>query len=262
MAGKVALVTGGGSGIGAASAATYAREGASVVIVDINAEAAARVAEQINISGGNACALTANVGELTDIENMIAFAIDEFSQLDVLHNNTTNAALGPLGEVETDQFQASFDIGLRSFWYASKHALKHMVPRGGGTIVNTASISGLAADYGLGAYNIMKSGVIAMTRSIAIDYARKGIRCNAICPGIIFTPPFESMRKNAPERIAAMADSVPMGRFGNSQEVANVALFLASDESSYMTGTTLVVDGGRLAYTGTPGPTGFGPDWV
>jgi len=131
-----------------------------------------------------------------------------------------------------------------------------MIGQGGGSIVNTASISGMAADHNLSAYNVVKGGVVNLTRSVALDYASKGIRCNAVCPGIIWTTPYQQMKDAGMTHLESMADSVPMGRFGTPQEIANVALFLASDESSFVTGACIVADGGRTAHTGTPSPMG------
>ena len=256
---KIALVTGAGSGIGAASAVTYAREGASVVIVDVNETAARGVAEKIRAVGGRAECFVANVAERPAIESMIRFAIEHFGRLDILHNNTATSPIGAVGQVEPAAWQKALDVSLTAYWYASKCALEHMLPRQYGVILNTSSISGIAADFGFGAYNVVKAGVLNLTRSIAIDYARRGIRCNAVCPGIIFTPPYEKIQASAPERIDTLAESVPMGRFGTPQEIANVSLFLVSDEASFVTGSCVVADGGRLAHTGTPSPFGFTP---
>lgn len=137
-------------------------------------------------------------------------------------------------------------------WYATKCALPHMVKAGGGAIVNTASISGLFANRSLGAYNVMKSPIIKLTRSIALDHAAEGIRCNVVCPGIIFTAPFEKVQAAHPDLIERMAANVPMGRFGRPEEIAEAVLFLASDAASFITGTTIVADGGQTIRTGTP----------
>lgn len=259
LQGKTALVTGGASGIGAACAETFAREGARVMVVDFNSEGAERVAQAIRESGGQAFAHAADLGDRTAIDRMIATALESFGQLDILHNNTAYVPRGPLAEVSPEEFQRTFDVSLAAYWYASKLALPHMTARNQGVILNTASISGLAADHGLGGYNVMKAGVLNLTRSIAIDYARQGIRCNALCPGIIFTDPYEQLRERAQERFDTMANAVPMGRFGTAQEVANLALFLVSDEASYITGANMVVDGGRMAHTGQPSPIGYAP---
>jgi meso-butanediol dehydrogenase/(S,S)-butanediol dehydrogenase/diacetyl reductase len=160
-----------------------------------------------------------------------------------------------------EAWQKAIDCGLTNYWYCSRKAVELMLPQGGGAIVNTASVSGLGADYGLGPYNVVKSGVIALTRSFAIDYARKDIRCNALCPGPIATPPLLKVKESRPDFFERMSETVPMGRFGRPQEMANVVLFLASDEASYVTGAFFVADGGLMAHTGMPSLTGDGPQW-
>lgn len=259
LEGKTLLVTGAGAGIGAACARTYAREGATVFAVDLDADKLRGVVDGIVQAGGKAHAHAANLGDTAAIDTMMAAALERLGHLDILHNNTAFVPRGPLGDIGLDDWRRAFDVGLTSYWYASKLALAHMTARGGGVILNTASISGLAADHGMGGYNVMKAGVVNLTRSIAIDYARKGIRCNAICPGIVFTEAFQALKDRFPERYDAMAGAVPMGRFGTPQEVANLALFLASDEAPYLTGEAVVIDGGRLAFTGTPSPVGYQP---
>ena len=253
---KIALVTGSASGIGEASAKTYAREGASVVIVDLNEEAAQRVAGEIEAAGGNARAFAGDMGSREDIEQMLAFALEQYGRLDILHNNTAWVPLGAAADVEYDDWHRGMDISLTSYWYASKCALPGMIEQGSGAILNTASISGFYADHKMSAYNAVKGGVVNLTKSIALDYAPQGIRCNAVCPGIIWTPPYQMMKDAGMTHLESMADSVPLGRFGTPQEIANVALFLVSDEASFVTGACITADGGRTAHTGTPSPMG------
>ncbi len=258
---KVALISGSGSGIGEATAKRLAAEGASVVVVDLNQDGATRVAEEIRNAGGKAEALHANVGNPPEIENMIKFAVEKFGRLDILHNNAIRLYTGRVGEMTLEQWRKSIDIGLTAYWYATRCALAVMVPQRKGAIVNTGSVSGLAGDYGLGAYNAIKAGVINVTRATAIEYARKGIRCNAVCPGIILTPPILKSRRALPEIAQKSEQTVPMGRCGEPIEIANVVLFLVSDEASYVTGTCIVADGGLMAHTGMPSVAGGGPDW-
>lgn len=258
---KVAIVTGSGSGIGEATAKRFAEEGAAVVVADLNEEGANRVAGEIKKAGGTAEALRVNVGIPTEVENMIAFATDKFGRLDILHNNAIRLYTGRIGEMSLEHWRKAVDIGLTSYWYATRCALQVMVPQRKGAIVNTGSVSGIRSDYGLGAYNAIKAGVINLTRATGIEYARKGIRCNAVCPGVILTPPILKSHQAQPELAAKMADGVPMGRCGRPVEIANVVLFLASDESSYVNGTTIVADGGLLAHTGLASVAGGGPDW-
>ena len=258
---KVALITGSGSGIGEATAKRLAAEGAAVVVVDLNEEGAVRVAGEIRSARGVAEAMRANVGNPSEVEQMIQFAVDKFGHLDILHNNAIRLYTGRVGEMTLEQWRKSVDIGLTAYWYATRCALAVMVPSRKGAIVNTGSVSGIAADYGLGAYNAIKAGVINLTRATAIEYARKGIRCNAVCPGAILTPPILKSRRAMPELAAKSEQVIPMGRYGEPIEIANVVLFLASDEASYVNGTCIVADGGLLAHTGLPSVAGGGPDW-
>lgn len=253
---KVALISGSGSGIGEATAKRLAQEGAAVAVVDLNEEGAQRVAKEIRDAGGKAEALKANIGNPTEVEAMIKFAVDKFGQLDILHNNAIRLYTGRVGEMPLDKFRKSLDVGLTAYFYATQCALAVMVPRGRGSIINTGSVSGLFGDYGLGAYNALKAGVINLTRTTAIEYARKGIRCNAVCPGGIRTPPILKAIAASRDHGKAMEQAIPMGRYGEPIEIANVVLFLASDESSYVTGAYIVADGGITAQTGIPSITG------
>jgi len=252
LAEKSAIVTGAASGIGAATARAMAREGARVLLVDRDAERGEAVTAAIRESGATAEFLAADMGELDQIAAMVDTAIARFGRVDVLHNNTAGSVPMRLVDLEPDQWDQSVRLGLRPYWYATKCAVPHMVSAGGGAIVNTASISGLFADPALGTYNVMKSAIINLTRSIALDHAAEGIRCNAVCPGIIFTPPFEKVQMAHPDLIKRMAANVPMKRFGRSEEIAEVVVFLASDAASFMTGATVVADGGQTIRTNTP----------
>jgi len=257
---KVALISGSGSGIGEATAKRLAAEGAAVVVVDLNEEGARRVAGEIRGAGGTAEALRANIAVPTEVEGMIKFAVDKFGQLDILHNNAIRLYTGRVGEMPLEHFRKSVEVGLTAYFYATQCALKVMVPRGTGSIINTGSISGLFGDYGLGAYNAIKAGVINLTRTTAIEYARKGIRCNAVCPGAIRTPPIVKQIQASSDQGKSMERVIPMGRYGEPIEIANVVLFLASDESSYVNGAYIVADGGITAHTGMPGNTFGGSD--
>jgi meso-butanediol dehydrogenase/(S,S)-butanediol dehydrogenase/diacetyl reductase len=257
---KVILVSGAASGIGEASARTYAREGAKVVVADISEERGERVAEEIRQANGAAAFVRTDIMESADIEKMVAFTVETYGRIDVLHNNAQVSSGGKrIGELDLAAWKRGIDGGLTSYWYASKLAVAHMLTQGGGAIVNTASVSGLAGDFGLGTYNAAKAAVVNMTRVFAIEYARKNIRCNALCPGPIGTQPMRMFEERAPQVLNPVKEAIPMGRLGTPQEMANVALFLASDEASFVTGAAFVADGGLFAHSGMPSLTGVTP---
>lgn len=257
LADKVALVTGAASGIGEASARTYAREGAKVIVADVNDEGGQRVADEIRRANGAAEFVHVDVLNTGSIEKMIAFAIETYGRLDILHNNAQVTSGGRIGELTLDAWRRGIEGGLTSYWYASKLAVEQFLKQGGGTILNTASVSGLAGDFGLGTYNPTKAAVVNMSRVFAIEYARKNIRCNALCPGPIGTPPLAAMADRAPDVIDPIKEAIPTGRLGTPQEMANVALFLVSDEASFVTGAAYVADGGLWAHSGMPSLTGI-----
>jgi meso-butanediol dehydrogenase/(S,S)-butanediol dehydrogenase/diacetyl reductase len=259
---KVIAITGGGSGIGEASAKAYAREGAQVVIAELNPEGGERVVSEIESAGGRATLIQVDVAKPEDLERMVQYTVDTFGRIDALHNNVVWFEQGRMGDISLEGFKRSLDIGLTSYWYASKQALPHMIAQGKGAIVNTSSVSGIAGDYGLGVYNALKAGVIGITRSMGIEYARKGIRVNAICPGPIGTPPLEKgLQEGAPQIYADIKEAIPMGRYGKPEEIGNLALFLASDESSFCTGQFYVADGGLNAFSNMPPITGLSRDF-
>src|SRR6516225_2663959 len=252
---KIALITGAASGIGAATAKLFVAEGATVIVVDIDETNGRRVAHEV---GPHCVFHKANVGEPLEVEAMVRFAVDSFGRLDVLHNNVATAgAVAPVGDMPIDAWQRAIAVSLSGVFYGMRFALPHMVAQGGGAVVNTAPVSGLAADYGAGAYNAAKAGVANLTRSAAIEYARKNVRVNAVCPGVIATPAVLNgliARSRDPQRARQRAEEChPMGRLGKPEEIAKVVLFLASDDASFMTGSMVVVDGGVTAHTGLMG---------
>jgi meso-butanediol dehydrogenase / (S,S)-butanediol dehydrogenase / diacetyl reductase len=244
---KVSLITGAASGIGAATAKLFAAEGATVIVVDIDESNGRRVAEEI---GARGIFHKANVSEPLEVEAMVKLAVDRFGRLDVLHNNVATAgAVAPVGDMPIEAWQHAIAVSLSGVFYGMRFALPQMVAQGGGVIVNTASVSGLAADYMLGAYNAAKAGVINLTRTAAIEYARKNIRVNAVCPGSVATPPLLRAIGDGEGR-RLLEDHHPVGRIGLPEEIARVVLFLASEDSSFMTGSIVVADGGISAHTG------------
>jgi len=245
--GKVALVTGAGSGIGEATAKRFADEGASVVAVDINEPAAMRVVGEIRELGGHASARRADVANPADAEAMIQYAIEIFGRLDILHNNATSGVIGLIADVPVDDWTRVLAVNLTAPFLATKFALPVMIGQGGGVIINMSSDAGLMAEYGLSAYGAAKAGVISLTRSIAAEYARQNIRANCISPGGVLTPPTLAFIHAVDGVEARMKQAHPIGRLGRPEEIANVVLFLASDDASFVTGACYVVDGGSMA---------------
>jgi NAD(P)-dependent dehydrogenase (short-subunit alcohol dehydrogenase family) len=251
LGGKVAVVTGGAAGIGAASAAAMAANGARVVVGDIDVAGARKQAAAIREAGGQAIAVEVNAAEGDSIEALLATAVAEYGGLDVLHNNALGVRrpAGPARAIanfvhESDEgwFDALLHAIVTTTMLGIKHAVPYLLDRGGGSIINTASISGIRGEVFTPAYGAGKAGVIQLTRATAAMYGRQGIRCNAICPGLILTPSgdhsFDARMKAAWQR------HTPMNRLGRPEDVAHMAVYLASDESEYVTGQAMVIDGG------------------
>ncbi len=257
MTGRVAVITGAGSGIGAASARRFAATGARVVVSDVNDADGEAVVASITAAGGDAVYCRADVREEKDVERLMATAVERFGALHVLFNNAGIGTYAPVPELAPEIWQQVLAVNVTGVFLASRAAIPHLRRAGGGAIVNTASISGLFGDYGLAAYNASKGAVVTLTKCMAIDHARDNIRVNALCPGPIDTPLLRQVLDAMPGIAAAYDACVPMGRIGTPEEVADVALFLASDAARFVTGTTLVVDGGLTAHTGQPSITAF-----
>jgi meso-butanediol dehydrogenase/(S,S)-butanediol dehydrogenase/diacetyl reductase len=256
---RVGLITGGGSGIGKATALGFAQHGGTVAVADVNRDAADSVARQVEAAGGKAIAIAADLTKLGEIEAMIARTLDAFGRLDVLHNNAfgvpprmQKGRMARVAELDDDVWDYTLHVGLTAVMQATRRVLPVMLRQGGGVIVNTASISGQFGDYGIAAYNTMKAGVINFTRVVAMEYAGDNIRCNCICPGAIDTPLLQRSLTTIQGFADATIAAIPMGRLGKPEEMANVVLFLASDLASYVTGAAFVADGGLTAKTGIP----------
>jgi meso-butanediol dehydrogenase/(S,S)-butanediol dehydrogenase/diacetyl reductase len=245
---KVAAVTGGAAGIGAAIAAQLIAEGGCVVIGDIDVRGEAVAA---NLDGSRAIFIRCDVTESRDLEALVQLAESRFGGLDLMFNN---AGIGHLPTRAPDLDSATWHkvtaVDLDSVFYGCRAAIPALRRRGGGSIVNTASISGLAGDYGFAAYSAAKGAVINYTRTLALDHARENIRVNALCPGLIATQLNATITETKIGK--AWINGIPLGRAGTPREIAEVALFLASDAASYMTGSIVVADGGVMAHTGQP----------
>ena len=259
--GRVAVVTAGGSGIGAATARGFADRGAAVVVADLSGRRAESVAREIAARGGRVEWLKMDAAEPEGVQAAIARAVDVYGRLDVMVNNAGLAEVAPLEAIALESWNRVLAVTLTSAFLGMKYCLPVMRRQGGGAIVNTASISGTAGDYGLSSYNAAKAGVINLTRSAAIENARHGIRINCVCPGTIDTrAPLLLGGERADEVRRAQAAVTPLGRMGRSEEIAATILFLGSDEASFVTGAALVADGGLMAHTGLPpflSATGF-----
>jgi meso-butanediol dehydrogenase/(S,S)-butanediol dehydrogenase/diacetyl reductase len=241
FAGKVAIVTGGSSGIGAATVARLAADGAKVLNVDRNPPATD------NYPNGDVVFHRTDMTVPAEVEAAVAEAVKRFGRLDFLVNNAGTGGLAEAPDQTDAEWDRIFKINITAIMYGCRAAIPVMRAQGGGAIVNIASISGVQGDYGMGAYAASKGAVINYTRSTAMDHARDGIRINALCPGLIDTP----MSAGIPHR-EVWHDAIPMGRSAQPSEMASVATFLLSDDASFMTGSIVVADGGITAYTGQP----------
>jgi meso-butanediol dehydrogenase / (S,S)-butanediol dehydrogenase / diacetyl reductase len=248
---KVAIVTAAGQGIGRACAERFAAEGARVVVNDIRPEAAEEVVAAIAAAGGRASAFVADVGQSERVQAMIEETVARHGRLDVLVNNAAAPAFGRIEDMPDDLWRAVFAVTLDATFYGLRAAIPVMAARGGGSIINTASAAGMGGVVGLAAYGAAKAAVLNLTRTAAIEAAARNVRVNAICPGSIDTPPFRMFVDALPGGLAGFERQIPVKRIGRPEEMANVALFLASDEASYLTGATIVADGGVLAGIGS-----------
>ena len=254
LTGKVALITGAGNGMGRAAALLFASEGARIVVADAMEDGGNATVEAVRAAGGDAAFVKVDVSDEAQVAGMIAFATETYGALDVLYNNAGIFPADDGGTTETPvpTWDRVMDVNLKGVWLGCKHAIPAMLDSGGGSIVNVASFVALmGAATAQIAYTASKGGVLSMTREIAVEYARQGIRANSLCPGPIETPMLSELMSD-PEWARRRLAHIPMGRPGRAEELAKAALFLASDESSFMTGSALVVDGGITAAYVTP----------
>ncbi len=249
LTGKVALVTGGAVGIGRAIAEAFLREGARVVIGDRDQEAGGRTQRELQ-SLGEIRFVPGDVSRAEGARQMVERTVEAFGRLDVLVNNAGITLRATVVDTEEADWDRVLAVNLKGVYLCSKYAIPHMIRGGGGSIINIGSIASLIGLPENAAYNASKGGVLALTRNMALDYARYNIRVNAICPAMIMTPMLESFIRIQPDPeayVRAVEEAIPLGRIGRPEDVAPAAVFLASDESRFITGSALMVDGGYTA---------------
>ncbi|KOU66927.1 oxidoreductase [Streptomyces sp. WM4235] len=244
---RVVVVTGAASGIGKQTAIEFARQDARVVVADIDERLGTAVVDDLKGDGLDAVFVRADLTSEADCENLIGAAVETFGGLDVLVNNAGIEISTPLHEMSEQEWNKLVDTNLKSMFLCSKHALREMVEATQGVIVNVCSVSGLVAWPGIAAYNATKGGVMMLTKSLAVDYARYNIRANCVCPSIIDTPMTDTSVDHDASVKEEKAKLNPIGRLGTPEDVANAILFLASEKSSFITGAALTVDGGYTA---------------
>ena len=248
LAGKSVLITGAASGIGRATALVAAREGAALVLADVSAETGETTVAQIRKEGGQAAFARCDVTRQADVDAAVQKAVDRYGRLDGAFNNAgIEGAMAATGDYQDDAFERVIQVNLVGVWRCLRAELAPMLKQGKGAIVNTASVAGLVGAKAMPAYDASKHGVVGLTKSCALDYAKKGIRVNAVCPGVIQTPMVDRLASAAPGMMRALVEIEPIGRVGAPEEVGEAVVWLLSDSSSFVTGTTLAVDGGLTA---------------
>lgn len=244
LAGKVAVVTGGASGIGEFTVREMVEEGAKVVIADLNDDLGSKLVQELNQEERQVAYIHVDVTKEDQVENMIEFAVSEFGKLDILFNNAGIGSLSPSAELPFEEWRKVLSINLDGVFLAAKHAIKAMQKNGGGSIVNTASILGHVGQAQTAPYTASKGAVVNLTRTLAVEYAKDNIRVNAVSPGYIETPLLNQLDEAMKNHLISLH---PIGRLGKPEEIAKAVVFLASDDASFVTGSNLLVDGGYTA---------------
>lgn len=249
LEGKIALVTGGAGGIGRATALAYMREGAKVAVADLDGAAARDVADEINAAGGEALGLAADVSLNEDVEAMVAQVVARFGRLDIAFNNAgIEVEHEPLHKTDEAMFDRLMNVNVKGVWLCMKHEITQMLKQGhGGAIVNTSSVGGLIGAPRQPIYGATKHAVLGLTKAAGVEYGRKGIRVNAVCPGIIRTEMTERAIAREPRRQQYIDQAHPIGRLGEAEEIARAVVFLSSDDAAFIVGHPLAVDGGYVA---------------
>ena len=247
---RVAVITGAGSGIGQAMALQFAREGARILAGDINADAAEETSRMVTTAGGTCQAFAVDVTQPEQVQAMIEQAVTAYGQLDILCNNAGIGSTTDVVDCEPAEWDRVMTVNVKSVYLGCKFAVPHMVRQNRGVIINTASVAGMVGIVKRAAYCASKGAVIALTRQVAVEYVKQGIRVNCLCPGTVDSPWVERLLSQTDDRAAArqaLEARQPMGRLGTPEEVAAAALYLASDDAAFITGTGLVLDGGWTA---------------
>lgn len=251
---KVAVVTGGSKGIGESTAKAFSAQGAAVVVVDIDEEMGNQLVETLSKNGGKAIFVKADVSKATEVEEIPKAAVAAFGGIDILYNNAGIQHYGNVVTTPEDEWDYVMGVNLKSIYLCSKYCIPEMIKRGGGAIVNTASVQSFACQPDVAPYTTSKAGILALTRSIAVDFAKENIRANAVCPGSIKTPMLQYAADNlaTPEKtpddlFKEWGSFHPLGRVGEAPEVAELVLFLAGPRSSFITGAAYIIDGGLMS---------------
>jgi NAD(P)-dependent dehydrogenase (short-subunit alcohol dehydrogenase family) len=248
MKDKVALVTGGSSGIGRAAALAFAREGAKVVVADVQVAGGQETVGLIRDAGGEAVFVRTDVASPVEVKALVDEAVQRYGRLDYAFNNAgIEGTLAPTAECSEENWNRTLEINLKGVWLCMRAEIAQMLKQGGGAIVNTASVAGLVGFQNLPAYCASKGGVVQLTRTAALEYAKMGIRINAVCPGVIRTAMVERVTGGNPQTEAQFVAMEPVGRMGTPEEVAAAVVWLCSDAASFVTGHPMVVDGGLVA---------------